>query len=173
MTDDVFRQIRTERKWFKNVRLFPSELPSLPFKVDESGHLQKASSNRASVLPAQTTLTHGSSQYLVTHPSPYRAIASLPSFPRVDIPQDVAVRAINDIAEICGLTVQELREICSRDPDFIDSLGLDSLLSIVIIDSLTKLGVEVPRSATGSYLVQEVFELFLGSFIVDYIDVIR
>lgn len=70
------------------------------------------------------------------------------------------------------MTVDELRELCGSDPDFIDSLGLDSLLSIEVIATVTDLGVEVPRSATGSYLVQEVFESFLGSFILEYIGVV-
>lgn len=51
------------------------------------------------------------------------------------------------------MTVDDLREICGNDPDFIDSLGLDSFLSIKVISTITKLGVEVPKSATGSYLV--------------------
>ena len=167
----MFQQIRTERKWFKNVRLFPSEIPTLPFRVDESLHSEKQSTSRESILPVQTAVMNDRPQHLVTHPSPYRAIAPLLSFPRVEVSEELAVRAIKVIAEISEVTVQELREICSRKPDFIDSLGLDSLLSIAIIERLTKLGVEVPRSATGSYLVPEVFELFLESFILDYVNV--
>lgn len=68
--------------------------------------------------------------------------------------------------------MNELQEICSSDPDFIDSLGLDSLLSLEVIATITELGVEVPRSATGSYLVQEIFESFLESFILEYIRVV-
>lgn len=75
-------------------------------------------------------------QQLVTYPDRGRAIASLPFFPRVEISQELAVRAIKAIAEICGATVHELQEICSRKPDFIDYLGLDSLLSIAIIERL-------------------------------------
>ena len=166
----MFQQIRTERKWFKNVRLFPSGIPTLPFRADESVHF-KQSTSRESILPVQTAVMNDRPQHLVTHSGPYRAIAPLPSFPRVEVSKEFAVRAIKVIAEIFEVTVQEVREICSRKPDFIDSLGLDSLLSIAIIGRLTKLGVEVPRSATGSYLVPEVFELFLESFILDYVNV--
>ena len=48
----------------------------------------------------------------------------------------------------------------------------DSLLSIEVIATITKLGVEVLRSATGSYLLQEIFESFLETFILEYIGVV-
>ena len=107
----------------------------------------------------------------VAHPSPYRAFESLPPFLRIDVSQETAIKTIRSIADNCGMTVHELREICGSDPDFIDSLGLDSLLSMVIVATMTELGVEVPRSATGSYLEREVFKSFLESFILEYIGV--
>ena len=163
--EDVFKQIRAERKWFKNVRLFPSELPSLPLKVNESGHVEKFAGPK-SHLPVPIAKKENMA-HLVTHPSPYRAFDSLPSFPRIDIPQERATKAFTAIADVCGMTVDELRGICSTGgPDFIDSLGLDSLSSLELIFTLTDIGVEIPRSATGGYLVQEVFEGFLGSFIL-------
>lgn len=39
--EDVFKHIRAKRKWFKNVRLYSSELPSLPPRADESGNLSR------------------------------------------------------------------------------------------------------------------------------------
>ena len=163
--EDVFKQIRAERKWFKNVRLFPSELPSLPLKVDESGHVEKSAGPKSDL--SVPVAKKENTAHLVTHPSPYRELESLPSFPRIEIPQELATKAIEAIAYVCGVTVDELRGICSTSgPDFIDSLGLDSLSSIELIFTLTDIGVEIPRSATGGYLVQEVFEGFLGSFIL-------
>ncbi len=146
------------------MRLFPSELPSLPLKVDEFGHLEKV----GKVIPAQTA-KKGMPGHFVAHPSPHKAYETLPSFPRFDVSQEVATEAIMAIADICTVTVDELREICSSGPDFIDSLGLDSLLSLEVIDTMTKLGVNIPRTATGSYF-QEDFQGFLGSFILEYID---
>ena len=169
-TEDIFKQIRAERKWFKNVRLFPSELPSLPLRADEFGRFAKVA-NPASVLSPRTTNDRILANR-ATHPSPYRSLESLPSFPRINVSQDIAIEAIKAIAEICGVTVDELREICAGDPDFIDSLGLDSLLSIEITGTITDLGIEVPRSVKGSYLVQEIFESFLESFILEYIGVV-
>lgn len=163
--EDIFKQIRAERKWFKNVRLFPSELPSLPLRIDESGHFAKFAgpkSNLSVPIAQKENMAH-----LVTHPSPYRAFEFLPSFPRIDISQELATKAIRTIADVCGMTVDELRGICSTgEPDFIDSLGLDSLESIELIFALTDIGVEVPKSAARGYLRQEVFEGFLGSFIL-------
>ena len=147
------------------MRLFPSELPSLPLKVDESGHIEKFAVPKSDLsvpVVKQENMAH-----LVTHPSPYREFESLPCFPRIEIPQDLAKKAIEAIADVCGVTVDELRGICrTSGPDFIDSLGLDSLSSLELIFTLTDIGVEIPRSATGGYLVQEVFEGFLGSFIL-------
>ena len=164
-TEDDFKQIRAERKWFKNVRLFPSELPSLPLKVDEFGYVEKFAGPKSD-LPASNAKKENMA-YLVTHPSPYRAFESLPSFPRIEISQEVATKAMQAIADVCGVTVDELREICSTDgPDFIDSLGLDSLSSLQLISKLRRIGVEIPRSVTRRYLVQEVFEGFLESFIL-------
>lgn len=169
-TEDVFKQIRAERKWFKNVRLFPSELPTLPLRADEFGQFAK-DANPERVLTVRTT-NDGVLASRATHPSPYRTLEFLPSFPRINVSQEIAIEAIKAIADICGLTVDELREICGSDPDFIDSLGLDSLLSIEVIATITNLGIEVPRSATGSYLVQEIFESFLESFILEYIGIV-
>ena len=149
------------------MRLFPSGLPSLPLKVDEFGHLEKV----GKVIPAQTA-KKGMPGHFVAHPSPprpHKAYETQPSLPRIDVSQEVATEAIRAIADICSVTVDELREICGNGPDFIDSLGLDSLLSLEVIDTMTKLGVNIPRTATGSYF-QEDFQCFLGSFILEYID---
>ena len=163
--EDVFKQIRAERKWFKNVRLYPSEMPSLPLQVDESGHVEKFAGPKSDL--SVPIAKKGKMAHLMTHPSPYRALESLPSFPRIEIPQELATKAITAIADVCGVTVDELREICGTSgPDFIDSLGLDSLLSMELIFTLTDIGVDIPKSATGGYLVQEIFEGFLASFIL-------
>ena len=164
-TEDVFKQIRAERKWFKNVRLFPSELPSLPLKVDEFGHVAKFAGPKSD-LPGPNAKKENMA-HLVTHPSPYRAFESLPSFPTIELAPELATKAMQAIADVCGVSVDELRVICNTNgPDFIDSLGLDSLSSIELIFTLTDIGVEIPRSANGGYLVQEIFGGFLKSFIL-------
>ena len=147
------------------MRLFPSELPSLPLRPNESGYFAKCAKPEI-ILTTQANKDRVLEGRAI-HPSPYRRLESLPSFPKTDVSQEIAIKAISAIAEVCGVTDDELRKICGSDPDFIDSLGLDSLLSIEVIDTITKLGVEVPRSATGSFLVQEIFESFLESFILE------
>ena len=118
---------------------FSSEISTLSFRVDESIHFEKKSKSGEFVLSGQIAAMNKRSQQLVTYPGRGRAIAPLSFFPRVEITQELAVRAIMAIAEICGATVHELQEICSRKPDFIDYLGLDSLLSIAIIERLKTL----------------------------------
>lgn len=115
---------------------FPSEISTLSFRVDESIYFEKKSKYGESVLSGQIAAMNERPQQLVTYPGRDRAIAPLPSFARVEKSQELAVRVIKVIAEICGATVHELQEICSRKPDFIDYLGLDSLLSIAIIERL-------------------------------------
>ena len=83
------------------------------------------------------------------------------------------MRAIKAIAEIYKVTNDELRKIYATDPDFIDSLRLNSLLSIEIIHTITELGVKVPRSAAGSFLVQEIFGGFLESFILECVGMVN
>lgn len=106
------------------------------------------------------------------HASPRTASEPSPSFPQTDVSQEIAAKAINAIAEICGVTVDELRSICDSGPEFIDLLGLDSLLSLEVEFAIEKVGVSLPRSATGSYLAQKDFEIFLESFVVEYIDAV-
>lgn len=132
-TEDAFIQIRADRKWFKNLRLFPSELPNFLPKINECGHIGKDGKLKSVLLvqPVENEIP----EHFVIHPSPHRAFESLPSFTRTDVSQEIAVRAIKAIAEICGLTVDELREICGSGPVFIDSLDLDLLLSIEIINT--------------------------------------
>ncbi len=114
----MFKQIRAEKKWFKNLRLFPSELPRLPLRADESGQFERCS-NLESALSVQTA-KDGVLGNRVTHPGPYRAFESLPSFPRIDVSKETAITAMRSIAEICGVTENALREICGSDPDFSD-----------------------------------------------------
>lgn len=152
------------------MRLYSSELPSLPPRANESGNFVKAAGPR-SVSPVPTAKNETMEQ-LVTHPSPHTASKTLPSLSQTKVSHEIAAKAINAIAEICGVTVDELRSICDSGPEFIDSLGLDSLSSLEVTFAMEKLGVSLPRSATGSYLAQKDFEIFLESFVVEYIDAV-
>lgn len=70
------------------------------------------------------------------------------------------------------MTVEELREICDNNDNFIDSLRLDLLLRLEVIHTVTRLEFEVPGSATGSYLAHEVFGSFLKSLILECVGVV-
>ncbi|KAF6221184.1 hypothetical protein HO133_002039 [Letharia lupina] len=95
--EDVSKPIRAERKWFKNVRLFPNEISSLPLRADESGQYGRCA-NVERVFPIQPT-KDGILENRVTHPSPYRAFESLPPFPRIDVSQEIAIRAMRAIGD--------------------------------------------------------------------------
>lgn len=152
------------------MRLYSSELPSLPPRANDSGYFVKAAGLQ-SVSPVPTAKNETMEQ-LVPHPGPHKASESLPSLSQTEVSHEIAAKAINAIAEICGVTVDELRSICGSGPGFIDSLGFDSLLSLEVEFAIEELGVVLPRSATGQYLAQKDLEIFLESFIVEYIDAV-
>ena len=149
------------------MRLFPSDLPSLALSANDSGHFDKLVEQK-SVLPVPTAKNEIMEQ-LVTHSSPSESLS--PS-PRTVISQDIAAKAISAIAEICGVTVDELRSICGSGPDLSDSLGFDSLLILEIEFAIEELGVAIPRSAKGPYLPRKDLGVFLESFILEYIDAV-
>ena len=163
--EDVFKQIRAERKWFKNLRLVPCELPSLPLKLDEFGHVEKFAGPKIDVsVPMMENMAH-----LVTPPSPHRAFEHLPSFPRIEVPAELATKTIRSIADVCDVTVDELREVCSTSgPGFMDSLGLDSLSRTQLMSDLQ--GVIGMSGADPYLLIEEVSESFLGSLILQLSD---
>lgn len=167
--EDAFKQIRAERKWFKNVRLFPSGFPSLPSVVDESGYFSSDASKvrvtQMGNIPECNRKDHG-----CLGPR-FAPNGDLPSFSNAYVSPELASEAITAIADIFEVSVSELREI-STGPPGIESLGLDSLTSIEIIYKLTKLGVKVPTPVSNKteIFVQEIFECFLESFIMEYGD---
>ena len=111
-------------------------------------------------------------EHPTTHPSPYRVSESLPSFPRTNVSPEVATKAIEAVAEVCGVTIDGLRDIRDAGSDFNDSIRLDSLLNLQVIHTLIKLGIRIPGSATGAYLGQKSFEGFLESFILECFDTV-
>lgn len=106
------------------------------------------------------TIKNETMAQVVPHPSPHPASESLPSLFQPKVSPEIAGKAINAIAEICGMTTDELRSICSSGPGFIDSLVFDSLLSIQTEFAIEELGVVLPRSATGSYLSPKTLRSF-------------
>lgn len=164
-SEDIFKKIRTERKWFKNVRLVPSEVPSMPPVADARGYWVKGGSRNA--LMSETTseasprLGLGSLKYGIPGPPESRADgAELLSAAKVDISPELAREAIQIIAEDLGMEVRELRALT----DF-TLVGIDSLNSLVVVDDLLKLGVEVPKNGYGNRLMGEDLEIFLLEFV--------
>ena len=74
--------------------------------------------------------------------------------------QTTAAKATSAIAEICGVTPDELRSICASGPCLSDSLGFDSLMVLEMESAIEELGVEIARPAGRSDLGK-----FLESFI--------
>ena len=167
VAEDVFKQIRAERKWFKNVRIFPSGSPSLPYRANGSGHNEEFVKPK-SVLSVPTA-KNKIMEHLVTHLSPHRAFESTSSFPRLGVSQEIAAKAVVAVAEIIEMPEDELREMCCSDPHFIHCLGLDSLLKLEIMFAIMELGIEIPEFPE---IVHAVFANFLQSFLMECFDAV-
>lgn len=163
--EEVFKQIRAERKWFKNVRLCPSEFPSLPPVADESGNFTKTSVTQTGYFPESGRTDHVNSGPL------FAPDGDPPSFLNVDISQELAAQSVAAIAEILEVSMNELLEISTSPSGIgIEFLGLDSLTGLEIIHKLTRLGVKIPSpiSEKTGFFMQEVLECFLESLIIQY-----
>ena len=160
-TEDDFKHMRAERKWFKNVLLFPSKYPSLPSVADESGCVTKAIGSSS-----ESTRNYQVNNGQVSAPDGDSLCLS-----KVDISEEAATQAIISIADVFAVSVTELREICTSSSG-IESLGLDSLICLIIIYELINLGVIMPSSVSGSFFEQEILKCFLESFIMEYGDLV-
>ena len=147
------------------MRIFPSELPSLPIRTNESGHLIKYAKPE-SVQPDMNKL----SEYTVPCSNLSRTCEALPSYPQINVSQEIATKVVRAFEKIVMIPVLELRESWGRRITIADDFGLDSLLSIELIYTLKELGIEVPGSGRGSYLEPSIIQEFLGTCILKYFE---
>lgn len=131
--------MRNERKTFKNVRLFPTDLPNIFPVVDMDGFW--------TIDGATSKLTPRRGQYMSLDPD--RAgqtdlTLRVLGLAKAPIPKDLAVRAVETIAEALDIDV---RDLCSvTEPG---SFGLDSLSEITLAEDLRALGIKVPEFKDG------------------------
>lgn len=144
-TEDIFRKVRSERKWFKNVRLVPSEVPSLPPVADALGFWVKGGPS----VPLPRELRTDSKILL--------------SAAKVQVAPEIARKAIEIVAEDSGFDLCELR-------GFTDSIDLDcdSLLSLVIGNDLLNLGLQIPKNRFGNTVMGKELGQFLKAFISEH-----
>ncbi|KAI4259142.1 MAG: hypothetical protein L6R42_004733 [Xanthoria sp. 1 TBL-2021] len=150
--------LRTERKWFKNVKICPSNIPGLPPCVDDQGlwieaptisestHERRNQETlcKTSISPEKNANGHG---YLI-------------------IRATVAAEIIRGIAEDLYLTVAELEDIAANDSEP-GRLGIDSLMAVSISWRLKSLEIAPPKG----FAAQDFYDgLFLESFIRDLVN---
>ncbi|KAI4218987.1 MAG: hypothetical protein L6R36_008633 [Xanthoria steineri] len=153
LTEGSFHRLRTERKWFKNVKICPSNIPSLPPCVDDRGSwvepptISESTKERpdqetpcnTSVLPENGDKGHG---YLT-------------------IQETVAAKIIRGIAEDLYLSVAELQDIATNESKP-GSLGIDSIMAGSISWRLKDLAIASSKGARARNFHDP---LFLESFI--------
>ncbi len=167
-TENIFHRLRAERKWFKNVRICPTEIPRLPPTSDHMGFWVKMGGGQ---VPAQLRLTEADDA--MRQENLQNAMLSLESFSKDNTglrkSEATAARAIRMISEIVYLSVEELKDLAFNDfsPG---TLGLDSLTTIEIVFGLKNLGITPPedRPAKNSLIMAYSLELFIKDFVNEY-----
>ncbi|KAL8915745.1 MAG: hypothetical protein Q9172_006709 [Xanthocarpia lactea] len=135
-TEGTFHRLRTERKWYKNVKICHSAIPSLPPCVDNQGFWVKAppKSQEVDERLRQETFCKTSSSLE----------GDLKDCGYMNIPENVATEAIRRIAGDLYLTVAELRDIAVNESEP-GGLGVDSLMAMSIAWQLQDLGFTAPK----------------------------
>lgn len=167
-TENVFHRLRAERKWFKNVRICPTEIPKLPPSSDLMGYWVKMGGGQ---VPAQLRLTEV--DHAMRQENLQNAVLSLePSSEDnggLRKSEATAAQAIRMISETVYLSVEELRDLAFNDFEP-GTLGLDSLLMMEIIFGLEDLGITPPkdRPAKNALIMASSLELFIKDFVNEY-----
>ncbi|KAL8749230.1 MAG: hypothetical protein Q9199_007812 [Rusavskia elegans] len=159
LTEGSFHRLRTERKWFKNVKICPSNIPSVPPCVDDQGFWIEAPTISESIdeRRIQETLCN-------TSISPQKDAEDQGY---LIIQANVAAEIIRGIAEDLYLTVAELKDIAANDSEP-GRLGIDSLMAVSISWRLKSLNVAPPRGV----MAQNFYDgLFLESLIRDLVKI--
>lgn len=164
--EDVFRRMRTERQWFKNVVLYPSDLPRLPPTADENGYFVKVCYKDDIYRDDRTHMREGNSalpspvETVLDARTPIQAVAGFPA-----ISSELAREATVKVADILSVSVGELIDVCAKGIG-VGALGLDSIQSIEIIHDLSTLRVKVPSTKAGSFIIDDEFKIFLQSILL-------
>ncbi|KAL8784941.1 MAG: hypothetical protein Q9213_003683 [Squamulea squamosa] len=156
-TRNVFQTLRTERKWFKNVKICPSDIPGLPPSIDDRGNVVKGLTMKPE-MDGQVIEDH------TYHPTPSSKTAIEGDFD-LNIPELVATQAIRLVTEEISMNFGELKELTSAGAEPED-LGIDSLLAVSITWRFQELGIEPP---TGHRFYDPLFlESFIRKLISQY-----
>ena len=158
VTEGSFRRARAERKWFKNVKICPSNIPSLPPCVDDRGYWIEAPtvSGISNERLDQEALCN-------TSTSPGRDMKGRAS---LIIEDNVVAKVIRGIAEDLYLNLAELKDIASTK-DSPGILGIDSLIAVSISWRLKSLNIDPQKDIA----TQNIYDgLFLESFILDLVN---
>ena len=163
-TEKVFQRLRSERKWFKNVKICASGIPKLPPTADQQGMWVKMVGAQT---PTQTMITEIEDEIRQEN-----LRKSMSSFDMAHVclrsREAAAAQAIRMICEEITLSVEELKDLCFNDfkPGL---LGVDSLLVFGIMHRLQELGINLPDLKYGNGHIRILlFEAFIKDFVNEY-----
>lgn len=167
-TEHVFQTLRAERKWFKNVRICPTEIPSLAPTSDTMEFWVKRGGGQ---VPTQMRLTELDDA--MRQENLRNAVLSLQASSEdkgaLEEREAAAAQAIRLMSETAYLSVEELQDLAFNDFEP-GMLGLDSLLMMEISVRLKKLGITPPRDdPANNTLVESLYvEYFIKDFVNEY-----
>ena len=150
---DAFKNIRTERKWFKNVQICPSD----PAEVIQNSKIADMTS---------TTTQQVATVFRPEHEVLDDAFAYLSG---MVTSEHVMMRAILSISEITGLSISELQEAC-KEENKLSAWGVDSLMSLWIYSELRQLGLYPTDDIPSSYTLQEDLSNMVAALVLGFGD---
>ena len=163
-TENIFQRLRTERKWYKNVKICASGIPKLPptsdhrgmwIKVDEGQNFTGKMITKVEDEVRQKNLRESMSSFDLNDFDRKRGEAA-------------AAQAIKEICEHTFLSIEELKDLCSNDFKS-EHLGVDSLLMFGIMNVLQNLGINSPKlNYESGYWQPLLFEEFIKDFVNEY-----
>lgn len=123
--EEDFRNLRSERKWFKNIQVRPFDLAQLVF------------TDAKIASPERVRVSCGLAPKL---PNPEASLAFCSGYV---IDEGDARRVLLRTAECFGLTIKEMRDACENGGG-LEDLGLDSLMVLELYSSLCSSGISPP-----------------------------
>ncbi|KAL9027940.1 MAG: hypothetical protein Q9196_003619, partial [Gyalolechia fulgens] len=162
-TENLFQRLRADRKWFKNVKICPTEWPILPLKSDrlEERWITEGRTGTTQLIP--TKVDEGVRQENLQNSwSSFKVTADDADG------QATAAQAIKLISEELDISVDELKDLVFNNSQP-GTLGIDSLTSLSIIFQLQDIGLNPLGALDKSGTILDLFvEAYIRDFVKEY-----
>ena len=157
-TEDVFRKLRSDRKWFKNVKVCLTDFPKLPPASDFRGYWVKATKAQAwdKIATASNPRRENPGVTLLSFEDKSVSIFCTEK-------SEIIANAVRVFSEELLMPKEDLKEWASKNYEP-GTLGVDSLVALSIIQKLRHMDVDWPSLsgyASQMLLVGRDFEMFI------------